>query len=258
MNGLIVAVWGNSGAGKTSVSAAIAWALCKKLGIKSPYTMLVCNDRFVPALGLLMPEVEIDPKIKSISDLLMMPEFTTDDIWNNIVIHPAADNLCIMGNKKEDQASRFGDGDDNAARRFIRAARDTMAVTVIDCGNPLEDILSYQALREADIIISLLEPDTKGVMFYKSMQDYFQLCYESAKINILALSYTHYTTIAPENSIEKIIDRHVDMAIPYSFEEHQRCIEGKLFSDYKFDSKKYCFNSAISDIADVVVKEVKD
>jgi hypothetical protein len=255
MNGLIVAVWGSPGAGKTSVSTAIAWALIKKVSVKAPYIMLAGNDRFIPALGLLLPEAEIDPKVKSISDLLMMPEVTTDDIWNNIVVHPAADNLCIMGNKKGDQASSFGDGEDVAAKRFIRAARDTMAVTVIDCGNPIQDILSYHALREADIVISLLEPDTKGVLFYKSMQDYFQVCYESAKINILALSYTHYTTIAPENSIEQIIDRHIDMAIPYSFEEHQRFIEGKLFSDYKFDSKKYCFDSAISDITGVIAKE---
>lgn len=176
MKNITVAVWGGSGAGKTTFSAALSQYLSSYFRS----ILLVNADRFSPAFAMwgVVPDRKKAEKenliVESLGKAMNCSDLTADYLRQRIVIHPENKKIGLLSYLPDDDCERYDPIGGNAAQSLLNETKKFVQVTVIDCTNPQIDLLTEKALRYADMIIYLLEPNCRGVCFVNAQNSFIR------------------------------------------------------------------------------------
>lgn len=231
MNGKLIAVWGSPGAGVSTFCAALAKGLSRYFN----YLLLCSADPFVPANALwnvLSGTEKAGSELgqaESIREILSCPDLNADYIKARVSPHPNIRQLGLLGCFVREQYEQCDPVNGNAANTFFSCVRQFSQITIVDCMQPQLDTLSLVAMEQADMVITLLEPNAYGLAF------------TSAQRRILSsLSGMEHTYIAakvapttPMAAFEVSIGFHFDgLILPYTQEVRNRLEQLELFGKY--------------------------
>jgi hypothetical protein len=252
MRGIVISVWGQNGTGKTVLSAALTASLSVNFNV-----LLASPDKVNPAFALWLPD-DKRMRFDSIGSTLEYPNLdveylttTNSDQPYRIVPYPGNESIGLLGYLKDDDIDRYNPIEGQAAKRFIDTARSFADITLIDgSDNPQEDGLTMTGLLNSDIIITLIEPNAKGISFTHAMKRYFLQCDKTAQHFLLAGSVRRDS---PIQTVESVIGRPFFDYLPDSDEVRKKINECRLFSGYKSE-----YGEKVARIAQLVEEVIQD
>jgi MinD superfamily P-loop ATPase len=232
MRGLIVCIWGQSGTGKTALSAALAARLAQEINV-----LLASGDKVNPAYVQWMPD-DKGKKIESIASILDNSRIDRDYLCTisvdqpyRIVPFPDNERIGLIGYLKDDDIERYNPIEGTAAERFLNVARSFVDVSIIDgVANPADDALTSTAIKTADIVITMIEPSAKGVGYLCTMQNWITRSNIAPRHLLLASPVDESSAI---ETVENTAGIQLFGILPYSDEVRKKNNECRLFTQYK-------------------------
>lgn len=263
----MICVFGSPASGKTICSLAIASKLAEK---KKNVIVLNC-DRIIPALEMYVPSIKSNTdritSEKSIGNILSIGfnenENSGDSreaLLRKCVQHPKSEYICFMGlAPKENYMSYNMFEKQNVISLYNKLLNLTDYLIIDGSSNPFNDVVTYMGLKKANMIIKTITPDTKGVIFNKSMismQDIIKSEEENSK-NIVILN-----NIKPISPVDEVISALKTNAkdiitLPYSHEVESKFISGDLISNMS-RLKGIEFEKKISKLVGEIVKSFEN
>ena len=162
----LIASWGSSGAGKTTVALAAAAALAKR----KREVLVISTDSRTPSLPVFLPTVDLSPN-QSIAELLTKTEITEAQLKGRIHKHPKSDYIFFCGIASGESATlSYGPPRREAVRSLIQVLQHSpFDFVMIDCdSNPVLDATSMIALEWAQFGFCTLSPDIRGYEYIKA------------------------------------------------------------------------------------------
>lgn len=251
MNGILVAVCGNNGIGKTTFAAALAAATTRKAR-KVPFNiLLVSGDTNVPALGCWAPSQN---SASDFGALMAEPNLEPETVARNVSFVSGLETIGLLGYPKSSKSRDYEPPEEDKVARLLmglkryRTIDASTGAVIVDCGDPQSDPFSAVALREADVVFMLLHGDRQGVLYYHSNERYFKQ-FEADEI-IYSIVPVSRNTFDPVDSIVSNVF-HTDFpALPRIDEAHRKMVEGKLFAPYE----NHIFREVLNRAADEVLE----
>ena len=163
----LISVWGSSGAGKTTVTLALAAELAKR---KRDVLILSAETR-TPALPVLLPTVIGLTGSNSIGPLLTAAKLTEAGLKDRMVRHPRSSHIFCAGLVSgETAAMTYGPPTRTAAVQLLGLLGQTpYDYVLVDCDSaPLYDQLTLAALEYAQMGLLICTPDVKGYEYQKA------------------------------------------------------------------------------------------
>ncbi len=163
----IIASWGSSGAGKTTVALALAAQLAKM----KVDTLVICAESRTPALPVYLPAREFCAQNSLGSVLEYVEGFNEGILKDKIHRHPKNEHLYFMGLISGEIASiTYKAPERSAVINLFNILDDSpFKYVIVDCdSNPIYDSLTLYALEVADTVLRTVSPDGKGLEFQKS------------------------------------------------------------------------------------------
>lgn len=163
----MIASWGSSGAGKTTVAMALAAAFAQK----KKEVLVLSSEARTPALPVLLPMVKDIDGRNSIGPLLAAPEMTQAALKDRMIRHPKSSRIYCMGLASgETAAITYSPPLRSAAiNLFHLLAQSPFSYVIVDCdSSPLYDQTTLAALEYAHTGLMILTPDVKGYEFQKA------------------------------------------------------------------------------------------
>ncbi len=225
-----IAVWGNSGSGTSTLAIKLALEIAE-LGKN---VVLVDTNYNAPQANVWYPRLEL-AKTESMSVLLD----------NNIDVEAAASkikvinrNLGILGYAK-DYASNAIPGRSDTAIDLLNVLPQICDVAIIDCQSGIMgDVLSLEALGQAELRIVGITPDVRGLAWYDSNVRMMEEEWINNKLATVKL-FNQVKTNSPANEVENVIGT-VQYYLPYSAEIEDEVCTGEMGTrEYKRKAKKY-------------------
>jgi cellulose biosynthesis protein BcsQ len=245
MNNITVAVWGNKGAGKTAFSAALANSFSKYFSS----ILLVSGDKYSPAFSAWGIRTNSDDKrTKSIASLCALPDITEDILKKHITLCHDNNNIGLCGYLTTDDCELYESISGNAAQSFLTATENVSQITVVDCTIPQHDRITEKALKNADVVIILLEPNANGIGFVYSQNSFIaNNLTDDRKYIYLAAKVTPNTAVNEfETRLGITLSEH---RLPFTFDTISKLTSLELFKDYSGEYKE---------TVDSVAKDIKD
>lgn len=232
MNGKLIAVWGSPGAGTTTFCAALAKGLSRYFNF-----ILLCNaNPFIPANALWNvlsgtelagPELDAAEPIRKI---LSCPDLNADYIKARVSPHPNIRQIGLLGGFIGERYEQYDPVEGNAASTFLSGIRQLAQVSVADCMQPQMDRLSLTALEQADMIITLVEPNAYGASFAAAQNRVLSSVSVGVGHVYIAAKVAPTTPVA---DFEYNIGIHFDsLILPYTQEARDRLERLDLFGNY--------------------------
>lgn len=236
---LTVAVWGSKASGVTTFCAALVQSLSKYMRS----ILLINGDMFQPVFsvwGVVENPVKDGKehlKMDSIGNILSNLNLTEDFIRSNVVVNPDNNNISLMGYLTTDDCERYDPINANAAQSLLNIAKGNWQVTVVDCTLPQIDNIADIALKYADIVITLLEPNPSGIAF-KNAQNSFIRQNLSDDRNYIFIA----AKVGPDSAVAQFEYRlglNLDKSkLPYTYEAVEKLNRLELFSKYSGEYQK--------------------
>lgn len=164
---MLLSIWGSPGAGKTTVTMALAASLAKK----KKDVLVVAADGTTPSLPVLLPGVKSLNTGDSIGPLLRTANFNEQSFRGKILRHPQNDHIFVMGFARgEVGALTYGAARREAVKGMIaRLQQMPFQYIIVDCSsNPLSDTVTLVAMEWADKGLCVVTPDVKGYEHYRA------------------------------------------------------------------------------------------
>ena len=221
--GIVIAVCGNKGAGKSTFSAALAHVMLKYYS-----SILLCNaDSASPAFAMwgILAEEE-NPKAEPINKVLTNPDLSPLFIQQRTVL--GEKNIGLMGCFINQAYEEYGAIHGNAAESFLAQVRKFSQVTIIDCITPQIDALSAKAILNAEVVLSLLEPNALGVAHLHA-QSHFMSDLDSGRVVYISAKTETSADIA---AFEYHMGVKFSYQLPYTHEAREKLEKLELFSNY--------------------------
>lgn len=158
----IIAVYGSSSAGKSTVSGIIA-RHCANKGLK---TVIMSCDSTCPMMPIWVPTEKI-PQSESLGNALTAKNMSVDVIAKRIQIYKPQQNIGFLAYTAEDCFIDYA-LDYAKVIDAIKMTRDICDVLIIDCATPLSDFTVPAAIEMADKVVCVLSPDLRSVSYYRS------------------------------------------------------------------------------------------
>lgn len=240
MKNLIIAVWGSPGAGTSTFSAALTKGLTKF----SSFILLCNTDPFIPAYAvwnILAGTKEADARLENaepIRRLFMSGNITPAFVQKRLAFHPNFKQIALLGGFSHERYEQYDtlcgekatEAKSNAVNAFLGCVREMCQITVVDCMQPQIDVFSLRALEKADVIITLIEPNARGVAFQYSQAHILSSMKQlSSEKIILAAKVGHAT---PVEDFEYGTGIHFDARLPYTQDARLKLECLSLFSEY--------------------------
>lgn len=165
----MIASWGSSGAGKTTVALALAAAFAQM----KRDVLVISSETRTPALPVMlpMPQAKKLDSRNSIGPLLAMSSVTEASLKDRINPHPKSRHIFVMGLASgEATAITYSTPTRAAALNLFQLLMQTpFAYVIVDCdSSPLYDQMTLAALEYAQSGLMILTPDAKGFEFQKA------------------------------------------------------------------------------------------
>jgi CO dehydrogenase nickel-insertion accessory protein CooC1 len=233
-NCLTVAVWGSKASGKTIFAAALAQQLTKIF-----YSVLLINtDIYMPSyaqwgvsLDFSKAEKE-NRKLESMGRIMDCPDITGEYIRQRIIVHPNNNKLGLMGYFIEEPCDLYKPIGGNAAQSFITEVKKTgVQVAVFDCTNPQSDAMTEKALKYADIVILLIEPNSIGIGFLKAQSRFVYNNLADERQYIFVASKIDRSSAVTD--FEKLLGASFEKSrLPLTMQVQEKLNKGALFTSY--------------------------
>ncbi len=241
---MIIAVCGNSGAGKST----LALKLARFLSNKKLNTVLIDTDFITPQFNIWFPEKTLTHS-SSLSVLLD----------NNIEIEAVAsklqvegENLGVLGYDRDFAANSMPRRPDTSERLLTCLQSEELSdIVIVDVQTGfINDMLSFQAMSVADLILVTLTPDVKGLSWY------------DANIKMMAEGWSHtekpvikvLSQVVPSSPVaqmEHILGKF-DFYLPYSDEIAEQMYTGTMPSTSAVQKNGRKYLDIVRSIADSI------
>ncbi|SES65236.1 AAA family ATPase [[Clostridium] polysaccharolyticum] len=239
-NGKLVAVWGSSGAGKTTFAINLALALAKK----QLESLVILTDINAPDLKVLLP---FEKDLKSMGYLWTRQDADKTDIYNACVV-TKSEYICLMGYTKGENAFSYSDYTKDNVFRIYEEMRTMADYVIVDCvPNLAYNMLTTVALETADCVVRMGEAKKKSFSFFDSSLPLLADSRYEREKHIRLLS-----KVKSDMPIE-IAKKYLgcDLELPYIEEAQKQMMEGMLLSGIKDP----CYVAVIKEIAERIEKE---
>lgn len=230
---LIAAVWGGKSAGKTIFSAALASRLTKYF----INVLLTGADRFMPSFACwgVFPDEDKYKKegvpLESIGEMCKCQNLTGDYIKKRLIFHPENRKISLAGYFANEDCKLNDPIEGNTAQSFLNEFRKIAQVTVVDCTVPETDMLTEKALKCADVVILLLEPNAAGIGFYNAQYSFIHSNFSDGRRYVFLASKV--TSDSAVTQFEYQIGIHFQKErIPYTYETTRKLNRLELFRPY--------------------------
>lgn len=165
----LIASWGSSGAGKTTVALALAAAFAEQ----KKDTLILSSEARTPALPVLLPTVKDINSSNSIGPLLAADKVSESALKDRMIRHPKSNHIFCMGLASgETAAITYSPPTRTAAINLFHLLMQTpYDYVIVDCDSvPIYDQTTLAALEYAQTGLMLVTPDVKGYEFQKSQK----------------------------------------------------------------------------------------
>lgn len=163
-SGGILAVWGSTASGKTTVAIKLARLLADK---GKPTTLILC-DMTAPMLPCICPGEDLENE-RSLGSLLAAEHPSEALIRHNGIAHKRCENLLLFGLLKGENEMSCPRHSYEQAVELLRAIEGIAPYVIVDCSSYISgDMLSSAALMEADCVLRLSVHDLKSVSYFSS------------------------------------------------------------------------------------------
>ncbi len=226
-----IAVWGNSGSGK-SVFCCI---LAKALTHSKQKAIIINADSSLPMLPVWLPG-EINETNVSVGQVLSSLEIDTALVASHVTVLKSYPFIGLMGYATGENPLSYPELKYEKIKELIYAAAKLVDYVILDCCSNMTNFFTPASIESADHIIRILTPDLRGVHYLKAHQPLLQ----DARFRFDG-HMTFAGVARPFHAIDEMSHLIGGFAglLPYS-KEIDRCATcGDLFKAIEFCNPKY-------------------
>lgn len=219
----LIASWGSSGAGKTTVALGVAAALAKQ----NKDVLIISAESRTPSLPMFLPTTSGLTSKNSIAELLSRSEITEAQIKDRICKHPMNDHIYFMGTATGEIASiTYGLPTREAVMNLIHLLQHSpFPYIIIDCdSNAMYDPMTLLALEWSNFAICTLTPDIKGFEFFKAQKAWLNSDTYKLEDFTCVLNPIHRTTSIVE---ARELFGKVNHTVPHSDYVREKMVAGE-------------------------------
>ncbi len=248
----LIASWGSSGAGKTTVAMALASSLARR----KKDVLVLSSEMRTPELPVLLPTVTGLTGNNSIGPLLTASDALTEAaLKDRMIRHPKSNHIYCMGLVSgETAAFTYGPPTRSAAVSLFQLLGQTpFQYVIVDCdSNPLYDQTTLAALEYAQLGLMVLTPDVKGYEFRKAQLGWLgnsDVFHMDKFIQIANPVFTH----TPIKDAQALFGDFA-YTLPFSAQAAEKMMAGELLTG--FDSTPGAvFEQTVSRLTDQIESE---
>lgn len=224
----LIASWGSSGSGKTTIALAVAAEIARR----RKDVLVIGMDTRTPMLPVYLPNAKLDRK--NSLGAVFEQEISEAALKDKMIPHPQCDRLYFMGLASEELAGITYRIPDRASvqRLFDVFQQSPFSFCVIDCDStPVLEPVTLLSLERADVVLRSITPDVRG---YESMKAQLRWLGNSADtfrvgrhIPILDPVYP-YTPVAEMKALEGT----EPVVLPWAEQVTERQTAGQLLTRF--------------------------
>lgn len=223
----LIASWGSSGAGKTTLALALAAALVQR----RRDVLVIGMDTRTPMLPVYLPNQTKLDRRSSLGGVFEQ-EVGEAALKDKMIPHPQSDRLYFMGlTSGELSGISHKIPDRQAVQALFQTLRQSpFSYCIVDCdSSPVLEPLTLTALEEADIVLRAATPDVRGyeavqaqLRWLKNSEDTFRTGRHIRILNPVA----PYTPLA---EVQALFGGDLTV-LPWAVEVAERQLAGRLLS----------------------------
>lgn len=241
----IIAVWGNSGSGKSVFCCILAKALTRS----KQKAIIINADSSVPMLPVWLPE-EIVETNSSVGQVFSSLDIDTALVASHVTVLKAYPFIGLMGYATGENPLSYPELQYEKVKQLIYAAAKLVDFVILDCSSNMTNLFTPAAIEAGDHVIRILTPDLRGIHYLKAHQPLLQ----DARFRFD--SHMTFAGVArPFHAIEEMdhLIGGFDGLLPYS-KEIDRCATcGGMFKAIDYCNSKY--TASLRKIMEVVCDE---
>lgn len=250
----IIASWGSSGSGKTSIALALAAAFAQK----RQDTLIVSSETRTPALPVILPMTKGIDGRNSIGPLLSAPVVNESELKDKMIRHPKSSHIFVMGFASgETPTITYPTPTRSAALSLFQILMQSpFSYVIVDCdSSPLYDQTTLAALEYAQAGVMAFTPDVRGYEFQKAQTgwlsngDVFRL----ERFLRVASPVFPYTPI----SEARALFGGFSCELPHSQEVSEKMMAGELLAGFTTKAG-ILFEKNIRKLADMLEEEASN
>lgn len=250
----MIASWGSSGSGKTTVAMALATAFAEK----KKDVLILSSDTRTPALPVLLPMVKDIDGRNSIGPLLVSKTLTEPALKEKLIRHPQNSHIFCMGLSSGEIAAITypPPARSSAISLFHLLSAAPFHYVIVDCdASPLFDQTTLAALEYAHTGLMVVTPDIKGYEFQKAQMGWLANNDQFHMDRFLKVASPVFP-FTPMNEARTLFGGF-DYELPHSPEVAERMMAGELLSGFA-NAPGIRFKQQIQRLADTIEKEADD
>ncbi len=160
--GKVIAVWGSSGAGKSTIAGLIA----RYYAERKMSTIIMSFDASAPMMPVWMPQENI-PQSESLGAAFTEKAASVDIIMKRIQPYKPEPNIGFLAYTAEDNCYSYTFEYKNICDA-IRLAKDSCQVLILDCSTSFTDITVPACIELSDKTVCVLKPDLASVSYFRA------------------------------------------------------------------------------------------
>ena len=223
----LIASWGSSGAGKSTVALSVAAQLVSR----HKDVLVMGMDTRTPMLPVYLPHAKLTNR--NSLGALFEQEIREAALKDKLLPHPQSDRFYFMGLVSGEIAGITYRIPDRAAVQslFNILQQSPFSYCIIDCGNPVMEPITLLALELADVVLRTVTPDVRG---YEGMK---------AKLKWLSNSEDTFHTkrhlkilnpVFPFSPLAEMetVQGDASVILPWAPQVAERMLAGRLLSHF--------------------------
>lgn len=239
----MIASWGSSGGGKSTLAVALAAKLAKH----NKNVVIIAADTKTPALPLFLPRMDFSPT-NSIGSMLTDMTMNYGGLKDKIHLHPKSDRIGFAGLISGENPITYKTFERSNMIDFLKVlSASPFEYVIFDCdANAVYDSMTLLALETADVVLRTITPDVKGYEFQKAQLSWMkngENFHVEKQIKIACPVYE----VSPIKEAEALAGGF-DYILPFSYEVMSKFIAGDLLENftqisgqqYEREVKKLC------------------
>jgi len=220
---MIIAVWGNNGAGKSTVAIKLANAYARK----GRNVVLLDTDFVAPQINVWFPRMDVNPEASL--RIVLDNAVTVETVAAKISMVKGRSNYGVMGYTKGYTVNQVTARQDTAGE-LLNVLSEMADTIIVDCqSNILLDILSLVAIDKGDERVVVMTPDVKGLSWYESNVRPMQDGWENKGLSFIR-TFNKVTRSTPAEAVESVTGS-AGFYLPYTAYIDDELYSGTLGED---------------------------